>query len=123
MEKALSAKTVRDFEKAISMVSYGFDAIEDFYSESSTRGIVGNVKIPVLFIQVHILYFHCYLPCEFCQDNPHVMVFDLLIVSMEHPLRVFMLKVHQEFEIIGALHIISQRNIFIFNKWSLGGYD
>eukprot|EP00261_Vitis_vinifera_P023948 XP_010656086.1 PREDICTED: uncharacterized protein LOC100249222 isoform X2 [Vitis vinifera] len=51
VEKALSAKTVRDFEKAISMVSYGFDAIEDFYSKSSTRGIVGNVKIPVLFIQ------------------------------------------------------------------------
>ncbi|KAJ9687863.1 hypothetical protein PVL29_013878 [Vitis rotundifolia] len=51
VEKALSAKTVRDFEQAISMVSYGFDSIEDFYSKSSTRGIVGNVKIPVLFIQ------------------------------------------------------------------------
>lgn len=53
MEQALSASSVRDFEKAISMVSYGFEAIEDFYSKSSTRGVVGNVKIPVLFIQVH----------------------------------------------------------------------
>ncbi|OMO67123.1 CAAX amino terminal protease [Corchorus capsularis] len=51
VEKALSAKSVRDFEKAISMVSYGFKAIEDFYSKSSTRSLVGNVKIPVLFIQ------------------------------------------------------------------------
>ncbi|KAH9804807.1 alpha/beta-Hydrolases superfamily protein [Citrus sinensis] len=51
VEKALSAKSVRDFEKAISMVSYGFEAIEDFYSKSSTRGVVGNIKIPVLFIQ------------------------------------------------------------------------
>ncbi|XVF48836.1 hypothetical protein PTKIN_Ptkin03bG0220300 [Pterospermum kingtungense] len=51
VEKALSAKSVRDFEKAISMVSYGFEAIEDFYSKSSTRSLVGNVKIPVLFIQ------------------------------------------------------------------------
>ncbi|XP_021804871.1 uncharacterized protein LOC110749150 isoform X1 [Prunus avium] len=51
VEQALSASSVRDFEKAISMVSYGFETIEDFYSKSSTRGVVGNVKIPVLFIQ------------------------------------------------------------------------
>lgn len=51
VEKALSAKSVRDFEKAISMVSYGFEAIEDFYSESSTRSMVRDVKIPILFMQ------------------------------------------------------------------------
>ncbi|KAK3213326.1 hypothetical protein Dsin_018032 [Dipteronia sinensis] len=51
VEKALLSKSVRDFEKAISMVSYGFETIEDFYSISSTRAVVGNVKIPVLFIQ------------------------------------------------------------------------
>ena len=55
MEKALLAKSVRDFEKAISMVSYGFEVLEDFYSESSTRDVVGNVKIPVLFIQVKLI--------------------------------------------------------------------
>ncbi|XP_043707068.1 uncharacterized protein LOC122656556 isoform X2 [Telopea speciosissima] len=51
VEKALSATSVRDFEKAISMVFYGFEAIEEFYAKSSTRQLVGNVKIPVLFIQ------------------------------------------------------------------------
>ncbi|OVA08303.1 CAAX amino terminal protease [Macleaya cordata] len=51
VEKALSAKTLRDFDQAISMVSYGYEAIEDFYSKSSTRELVDNVKIPVLFIQ------------------------------------------------------------------------
>ncbi|KAK7347913.1 hypothetical protein VNO80_22455 [Phaseolus coccineus] len=51
VEKALSAKSVRDFEEAISMVSYGFEAIEDFYSKSSTRNMIRDVKIPVLFIQ------------------------------------------------------------------------
>ncbi|XP_052183801.1 uncharacterized protein LOC127795879 isoform X2 [Diospyros lotus] len=51
VEKALEAKSVRDFEKAISMKSYGFDAIEDFYEKSSSRSMVRNVKIPVLFIQ------------------------------------------------------------------------
>lgn len=61
MENALVSKSVRDFEKAISMVSYGFEEIEDFYSKSSTRCMVGNVKIPVLFIQVHILYLNIML--------------------------------------------------------------
>ncbi|XP_068463708.1 uncharacterized protein [Phaseolus vulgaris] len=51
VEKALSAKSVRDFEEAISMISYGFEAIEDFYSKSSTRNMIRDVKIPVLFIQ------------------------------------------------------------------------
>lgn len=56
MEKALVANSVRDFEKSISMISYGFEAVEEFYAKSSTRNVVGKVKIPVLFIQVHILF-------------------------------------------------------------------
>lgn len=52
VENALLATSVRDFEKAISMVSFGFSSIEDFYAKSSTQGVVGNVKIPLLFIQV-----------------------------------------------------------------------
>ncbi|XP_006353768.1 uncharacterized protein [Solanum tuberosum] len=51
VENALLATSVRDFEKAISMVSYGFNAIENFYAKSSTRDVVGKVKIPLLFIQ------------------------------------------------------------------------
>ncbi|KAL6965798.1 hypothetical protein U1Q18_036859 [Sarracenia purpurea var. burkii] len=51
VEKALLSKSVRDFEQAISMISYGFDNIEEFYAKSSTRCMVGNVKIPLLFIQ------------------------------------------------------------------------
>lgn len=50
VKMALLAKSVRDFDKAISMVSYGYENIEDFYSKSSTRD-VANLKIPVLFIQ------------------------------------------------------------------------
>lgn len=59
MEKALLAKSVRDFEEAISMVSYGFGDIEDFYSKSSTRNVIKDIKIPVLFIQVSM---HCFMP-------------------------------------------------------------
>ncbi|CAO2823113.1 unnamed protein product, partial [Amaranthus hypochondriacus] len=51
VEKALAAESVRDFEKVISTVSYGFDTVEEFYTNSSTRLLVGNLKIPVLFVQ------------------------------------------------------------------------
>lgn len=64
VEKALVAKSVREFEQAISMVSYGFDAIEDFYLKSSTRDLVGYVKIPVLFIQV-IFFLSLFLQISF----------------------------------------------------------
>ncbi|XP_031102209.1 uncharacterized protein LOC116006079 isoform X1 [Ipomoea triloba] len=51
VDKALVSTSIRDFEREISMVSYGFNAIEDFYAKSSTRDVVGRVKIPLLFIQ------------------------------------------------------------------------
>ncbi|XP_068657950.1 uncharacterized protein [Aristolochia californica] len=51
VQDGLSATCVRDFEEAISMISYGFKTIEEFYSQSSTRQLVGNLKIPVFFIQ------------------------------------------------------------------------
>ncbi|CAL5081607.1 unnamed protein product [Urochloa decumbens] len=51
VQKALSARSLRDFDGAISMVSHGFDTLDDFYSENSTRLSVARVKIPLLFIQ------------------------------------------------------------------------
>ncbi|XP_062199104.1 uncharacterized protein LOC133901682 isoform X2 [Phragmites australis] len=51
VQKALSASCLRDFDGAISMVSHGFDTLEDFYSENSTRLSVARVKIPLLFMQ------------------------------------------------------------------------
>ncbi|KAL6846192.1 hypothetical protein ACP4OV_023640 [Aristida adscensionis] len=51
VQQALSASCLRDFDGAISMVSHGFDTLDDFYSENSTRLSVSHVKIPLLFIQ------------------------------------------------------------------------
>jgi uncharacterized protein len=52
VQNALSASCLRDFDVAISMVSHGFDTLDDFYSETSTRQLIASVKIPLLFIQV-----------------------------------------------------------------------
>lgn len=49
---ALLAKSVRDFDQSISMVSHGYHKIEEFYSMASTGNSIGNLKIPVLFVQV-----------------------------------------------------------------------
>ncbi|CAH9117248.1 unnamed protein product [Cuscuta epithymum] len=51
VEKALLSTCIRDFEKEISTVSHGYNSIEDFYAKSSTRDLIGRVKIPLLFIQ------------------------------------------------------------------------
>ncbi|XP_057767762.1 uncharacterized protein LOC130988029 [Salvia miltiorrhiza] len=72
VEKALSASSVRDFEKAISMVSYGFDTIEDFYAKSSTRDVINKVKVPVLFIQnddTKVPFFS--IPRSLIAENPY----------------------------------------------------
>ncbi|GJZ34118.1 hypothetical protein Tco_0579554 [Tanacetum coccineum] len=48
---ALQAESLKDFKEAISMVSYGFNTLEEFHLSSSMRDVVANVKIPLLFIQ------------------------------------------------------------------------
>lgn len=67
VEKALSASSIWDFEKAISMVSYGIDTIDEFYAKSSTRDVVGKVEVPLLFIQVLYPYYDAMT--LFCPGN------------------------------------------------------
>ncbi|KAI0499287.1 hypothetical protein KFK09_020190 [Dendrobium nobile] len=49
--KALSATSIREFDGAVSMISHGFDSLEEFYRASSTRQSIDNLKIPILFMQ------------------------------------------------------------------------
>ncbi|KAL5995768.1 hypothetical protein ACLOJK_025838 [Asimina triloba] len=48
VDAGLSAKSVHDFDEAISMISYGYEAVEEFYAKSSTGQLVGRLKIPIL---------------------------------------------------------------------------
>ncbi|GKC10194.1 2-oxoglutarate dehydrogenase, mitochondrial-like protein [Tanacetum coccineum] len=54
VEKDLQAKSLKDFEEAISMVSCGFNTLEEFHVSFGTRDVVSNVNIPLLFIQPKI---------------------------------------------------------------------
>lgn len=72
VESALSASSVRDFERAISMVSYGFDTLDDFYAKSSTRDVINKVQVPVLFIQNDdgkVSFFS--IPRSLIAENPY----------------------------------------------------
>ncbi|KAJ9538819.1 hypothetical protein OSB04_031552 [Centaurea solstitialis] len=70
VEKALQARSLKDFDEAISMVSYGFDSVEEFYVKSSSSDVVGNVKIPLLFIQNDAVP-SCTIPRNLIVENPH----------------------------------------------------
>lgn len=83
VEKALLASSTRDFDNAISMVSHGFDNVEDFYETSSTQNVVGKVKIPVLFIQKDDGTFPMFsIPRGLIAENPYT---SLLLCSYLSP--------------------------------------
>ncbi|XP_073275581.1 uncharacterized protein [Primulina huaijiensis] len=72
VEKALLASSTRDFDNAISVVSHGFDNVENFYEKSSTLYVVGKVKIPVLFIQNDDGTFPTFsIPRGLIAENPY----------------------------------------------------
>ena len=46
-----SAKTVRDFDEAVTRVTFGFDSVDAYYDASSSRLSIGNVRVPLLVVQ------------------------------------------------------------------------
>jgi predicted alpha/beta-fold hydrolase len=46
-----SAATVRDFDEAVTRVTFGFPSVDAYYDASSSRKLIGEVKIPLLVVQ------------------------------------------------------------------------
>ena len=46
-----NAKTVRDFDEAVTRVTFGFDSVDAYYDASSSRLSIGNVGVPLLVVQ------------------------------------------------------------------------
>ena len=46
-----SAKTVRDFDEAVTRVTFGFPSVDAYYDASSSRRLIGDVKVPLLVVQ------------------------------------------------------------------------
>ena len=47
MESALSAKSVREFDAAILMISHGFETVEEFYPKNFTNEYIVDDDIIV----------------------------------------------------------------------------
>lgn len=48
---AANATTVRDYDNALTRVSFGFNSVDEYYSKSSSSKFIKDVKIPLLCIQ------------------------------------------------------------------------
>lgn len=46
-----AATTVRDFDEAVTRVTFGFPSVDAYYDASSSRRLIGNVKVPLLVVQ------------------------------------------------------------------------
>ena len=46
-----SAMTVRDFDEAVTRVTFGFPSVDAYYDASSSRRLIGKVKVPLLVVQ------------------------------------------------------------------------
>ena len=50
-ERAKTAKTIRDFDDAITRVSFGWPSVDHYYAGSSSAQRIGNVRVPLLCLQ------------------------------------------------------------------------
>ncbi|GKV38826.1 hypothetical protein SLEP1_g46693 [Rubroshorea leprosula] len=48
---AMNAQTVREYDEAITRVSFGFKSVDDYYSNSCSSDSIKHVQIPLLCIQ------------------------------------------------------------------------
>ena len=46
-----NARTVRDFDEAVTRVTFGFPSVDAYYDASSSRRLIGDVRVPLLVIQ------------------------------------------------------------------------
>ena len=46
-----NAKTVRDFDEAVTRVTFGFPSVDAYYDASSSRLKIGDVRVPLLVVQ------------------------------------------------------------------------
>ena len=49
--RAKAAKTIRDFDDAITRVSFGWPSVDHYYAGSSSAQRIGGVKVPLLCLQ------------------------------------------------------------------------
>ena len=75
IERALTARTFREFDDAATAPLHRFDGAEDYYRRSSSHGFVGKIAIPTLLLQAANDPFLPVdrVPVAAAQNNPNVV--------------------------------------------------
>ena len=75
-ERALRARTIRDFDDAITRISFGWDSVDNYYAGSSSSLSIPNVKIPCLVIQAEDdpIAPKQAIPFKALDDNPNCIL-------------------------------------------------
>lgn len=50
-DRALKAKTIREFDDAITRISFGWHSVDEYYANSSSSLSIPDVRVPLLVIQ------------------------------------------------------------------------
>ena len=71
-----SAATVRDFDEAVTRVTFGFPSVDDYYDASSSRRKIGDVAVPLLVVQAadDPIAVHDAVPRDEIKNNPNVLL-------------------------------------------------
>jgi predicted alpha/beta-fold hydrolase len=75
-DRALKAKTIREFDDSITRISFGWGSVDEYYAGSSSSSSVPDVKVPLLVIQAEddpIAPVHA-IPFDKLQENDYCML-------------------------------------------------
>jgi predicted alpha/beta-fold hydrolase len=75
-ERALAARTFREFDDAATAPLHQFDGADDYYRRSSSRSFIAEIAIPTFLIHAADDPFQPaeHVPVDAARDNPNVVV-------------------------------------------------
>lgn len=77
-ELVKSAKTVRDFDEAITRVTFGFPSVDAYYEYSGSKNKIHNVAIPLMTVQAldDPIAISSSIPRKAIESNPNVILIE-----------------------------------------------
>jgi uncharacterized protein len=73
---ARSSKSIRDFDDRVTRVIFGYDSVEDYYTDGSSARYIENVRIPLMCINAldDPISDPGSIPVDATSKNPYIMI-------------------------------------------------
>jgi predicted alpha/beta-fold hydrolase len=77
-ELVKAAKTVRDFDEAITRVTFGFPSVDAYYEYSGSKNKIGDVRVPLMTVQARDdpIAIADSIPRAIIEENPNVILLE-----------------------------------------------